>query len=88
MSDVRKKWIIGEYRAEANKDINKITYELYLWRHLQYTLRELVTYQLVTIRKNQAYDLRNAFIMECAEWLGIIDLKKTVTDGTQLILPR
>lgn len=71
---IRERRIIGECLAEADEDTNKIIYELYLRRHPQYTLRGLVTTQLVTVSKNRAYELRNAFILECAERLGIIDL--------------
>lgn len=70
----REQRIIKQCFNTSDKDTRIIITELYFNRHPRYTLRGLVTMQVVMVSRNRAYQLRNGFIKECADQLGLIDL--------------
>jgi len=70
----REQRIVKQCFIDSDDYTKIIITELYFNRHPRYTLRGLVTMNVVKISRNHAYKLRNAFIRECAIQLGLIDL--------------
>lgn len=69
----RQKQVVDHCLEDAEENTKIIIRQLYFERHPEYTLRGLVMNHVVKVSRNRAYELRNEFIKECAEMLGIID---------------
>jgi len=65
---------IDDCLDEVGHDTEVIVTELYFRKHPRYTLVGLVDNNLLSVGKARAYELRNAFVSECAKRLGLYDL--------------
>lgn len=70
----RQRDVIDDCLDECGKDTETIIKELYFKRYPQFTLNGLVENNLLTVGKQQAYNLRNNFIKDVAKGLGLYDL--------------
>lgn len=70
----RQRDVIDDCLGEAGSDTETIIKELYFKRYPQFTLNGLVENNLLTVGKQQAYNLRNSFINDVAKGLGLYDL--------------
>lgn len=70
----RQRAVIDDCLDDVGEDTEIIVNELYFRKHPRYTLVGLVDNNLLNIGKARAYELRNAFVSECAKGLGLYDL--------------
>ncbi|WP_063489734.1 transcriptional regulator, partial [Lactiplantibacillus plantarum] len=66
--------VIDDCLDDVGHDTEVIITELYFRNHPRYTLVGLVDNNLLSVGKARAYELRNAFVNECAKRLGLYDL--------------
>ncbi|MFT8584975.1 transcriptional regulator [Liquorilactobacillus hordei] len=70
----RQRDVIDDCLGEVGSDTETIIKELYFKHYPQFTLNGLVENNLLTVGKQQAYNLRNNFIKDVAKGLGLYDL--------------
>lgn len=70
----RQREVIDDCLDDVGEDTEIIVNELYFRKRPRYTLVGLVDNNLVGVGKARAYELRNAFVGECAKGLGLYDL--------------
>ncbi|WP_047999932.1 transcriptional regulator [Lactiplantibacillus herbarum] len=70
----RQRAIVEDCLDEVGTDTETIIGELYFKKHPKYTLVGLVDNNVISVGKARAYELKNAFIDECAKGLGLYDI--------------